>query len=513
MDAYVTCTPYVVRLTGDGTGALGSALAFQLYLPPYLGSASIDFIDLVRRPDGNPAPLLLLQHSVGSFGRQLCISYELDSEALICSPTSVEGPLAVGDLNGALAGVPPDEIVTALGADKLGVFGFAPVIPTYFTNSVRTVPGSLSGNASFESAAVGDLNHDGRLDVLVGQPVNSLNARVDSIHSLLMGATELAQVATPLPSTPGVDAVAIADVDGDGCNDIVGAGAHGQGIVHLAAGTAGGFDGGRDLPQLGYQNPATATRVSMAVADLTGDRLPEIVIADVVAHAVMAYGNHSTAAGGACVVPPPPPPPAAAMERRCRRRRRSRPRASCCKETPSTPRSRPSAILPTSPRSASPADWAGARDAFAAALPTRRRRRWTGSASRCGGSASATRRSSAGARRTPRTRARDARAMPAGVAVYLAGEYRIDGRDAESAGWLARARRLLADAPPGAERGWLAIEEAKRAADFGGGRAPRARGARDRATRTSSAWRWRSSAGRSSARGASTRASRCSTRR
>ena len=52
------------------------------------------------------------------------------------------------------------------------------------------------------------------------------------------------------------------------------------------------------------------------------------------------------------------------------------------------------------------------------------------------------------------------------MAVYLAGEYRIDGRDAESSGWLARARRLLADVPPGAERGWLAIEEAKRAPDF-----------------------------------------------
>ena len=70
LDVYVACTPYVVRLTGDGTGALGSPLAFQLYLPPYLGSATIDFLALVRRPDGNPAPLLALQHSVGSFGRR-----------------------------------------------------------------------------------------------------------------------------------------------------------------------------------------------------------------------------------------------------------------------------------------------------------------------------------------------------------------------------------------------------------------------------------------------------------
>jgi DNA-binding NarL/FixJ family response regulator len=52
-----------------------------------------------------------------------------------------------------------------------------------------------------------------------------------------------------------------------------------------------------------------------------------------------------------------------------------------------------------------------------------------------------------------------------GVAVYLAGEHRIDGRVAEAAGWLARARRLLAGERAVPEMGWLAVEEAKRAGD------------------------------------------------
>jgi RTX calcium-binding nonapeptide repeat (4 copies)/FG-GAP-like repeat len=300
LDAYVACTPYVVRLTGDGMGALGSPVAFQLYLPPYLGSATIDFLALVRRPDGNPAPLLALQHAVGSFGRQLCFSYELDAEALVCSPTPVQGPLAVGDLNGAFPGVPPDEIVTGVGTDTLGIFGFAPQLPTYLSNGVRTLPGP-----SVESAALGDLDRDGRLDVLVGQSVNSLSARADSIRYFLMGPSELAQVARTLPSTPGLDAVAIADVDGDGCNDVIGAGDHGRGIVHLGDG-AGGFDSGRDLPQLGYQNPAATTRVSMAVADLTGDGRPDLVIADQLGSAVMVYRNASTPTGACAVAPPPP---------------------------------------------------------------------------------------------------------------------------------------------------------------------------------------------------------------
>ena len=76
-------------------------------------------------------------------------------------------------------------------------------------------------------------------------------------------------------------------------------------MIHLGDG-AGGFDGGRDLPQLGYQSPATSTRVTLAVDDLTGDGRPELVIADLAAPAVMVYRNTSTAAGGPCFVAPPP---------------------------------------------------------------------------------------------------------------------------------------------------------------------------------------------------------------
>ena len=51
------------------------------------------------------------------------------------------------------------------------------------------------------------------------------------------------------------------------------------------------------------------------------------------------------------------------------------------------------------------------------------------------------------------------------LAIYLAGEHRIDGQHAAAAGWLARARRLLAAEGAVSELGWLAIEEAKRSDD------------------------------------------------
>jgi DNA-binding CsgD family transcriptional regulator len=113
------------------------------------------------------------------------------------------------------------------------------------------------------------------------------------------------------------------------------------------------------------------------------------------------------------------------------------------------------------------AEWTAARDAFAAALEEEpgdaealdglgRALWWSGERD-----AGIERRREAYAAYQARGDARRA----GGLAAYLAGECRIDGNEAAAAGWLARARRLLADAEPGPELGWLAVEEAKRASD------------------------------------------------
>jgi DNA-binding NarL/FixJ family response regulator len=113
------------------------------------------------------------------------------------------------------------------------------------------------------------------------------------------------------------------------------------------------------------------------------------------------------------------------------------------------------------------ADWAAARDAFAAALEAR-----PGDPEALDGLGQSL--WWLGDRDAGIDRRRDAyaayqrdgdRRHAARLAIYLAGEQRIDGREAESAGWLSRARRLLSGEAAVAEVGWLAIEDAKRAAD------------------------------------------------
>src|SRR3954447_2862224 len=127
LDAYVACTPYVIRLRGDGAGHLTNPESFNLGVQSYTGPQTADMLALIRRPDGNTTPLLVFQHAQGSFDRRLCASYELDPSLLVCDTNSDQGPLVVAEITGSQPGVPPDEIVTSEGGDKMGVLGFVKV--------------------------------------------------------------------------------------------------------------------------------------------------------------------------------------------------------------------------------------------------------------------------------------------------------------------------------------------------------------------------------------------------
>jgi Ca2+-binding RTX toxin-like protein len=312
IDAYVACAPNVVRLRGDGNGGFTMAESFNLFVAQPLGGTTPDMLTLVRRADGNASPLLILQRSGGSdLSRRLCAAPDLTSGGLDCDEsTPMGGPLAAGDINGTTAGVPPDEVVTGTAGNTFSVFGYfkpdsGPMAgQVLWSNSPRNVPANPSGPAGIESAAVGDLEPDGDRDVVVGQSVNSLDSRVNAIHYYRWQPAGLETNPTTLASVPGLDAVGIGDIDDDGCNDIVGGGGYGRGIVHLGDGT-GSFDSGQQIEQFGFGNDAYTTRVTMVVDDLTGDGLPDVVMNDQASALLMVFRNTSTHDGAACFDDPP----------------------------------------------------------------------------------------------------------------------------------------------------------------------------------------------------------------
>jgi Ca2+-binding RTX toxin-like protein len=316
IDALVACSPSVTRLRGDGAGHLTNPESFNLGMAQYLGSASLDLIALIRRAGGSNSPMLLFQRvGPGGLGRRLCTAPNLDLASRDCDEdTPVGSPMAVGDLFTTEQDVPPDEIITGLGQGKAGLFSrfIAPPGTPHggellWSADSRDVPGDpgLSGSAGIESATIADLEPDGDPDILVGQAMNSLADRVESIHFFnKTAAGGIEATARTLPSIPGLDAVAVADVDSDGCNDVIGAGGYGRGVVHLGDG-AGNYTNGVDLPFIRYQDPSYSTRVSMVVADLDGDSLPEIVVADQLSAAVMVFHSFSNHDGAACYDDPP----------------------------------------------------------------------------------------------------------------------------------------------------------------------------------------------------------------
>ena len=116
------------------------------------------------------------------------------------------------------------------------------------------------------------------------------------------------------------------------------------------------------------------------------------------------------------------------------------------------------------------ADWQGARDAFQSALEAE-----PGDPDALDGLGQASwwmgeRDAAIDYRREAFAGYRRAGSSPdaARLAIYLAGEHRIDGKAAAANGWIGRARRLLADEEGLPEIGWLEIEEAKRADDPAG---------------------------------------------
>jgi hypothetical protein len=240
--------------TGAGTFA-APALTAAGDNPLYLASADLNgdhLPDVVSasEDDGTLTVFFNNAQSVGAFSSPLVLK----------SPGASQ--LAIGDLNG-------DGLPDLLSADY-GVTLFVQTGPGTFASGVSL----YSGGANW--VAIGDLNDDGAADVAL---TDADGVKV-LIHSGAAGSTTFAApVSVFNASISGENIVAVADVDGDGLNDLIITdpdATDGQPSVYVliqSPATHGQF-----LSPVRYPLGTTSLPRSIAVADLNGDGRPDIVV-------------------------------------------------------------------------------------------------------------------------------------------------------------------------------------------------------------------------------------------
>lgn len=203
------------------------------------------------------------------------------------------GPTAViiADIDGD--GNP--DIVTAnngLLASPVAIFQNPGITGDIDTNSFLPRV-DFAGNSLADTLAVGDLDGDGKLDIVVG----SISGQTVSVYRnvsspVLLNANSFA-APVDFTNSSAVTSVALADIDGDRKLDIAFlAGATNTFSVYRNLSTPGSFTAGSLAARTDF--PAGANPNGVALGDLNGDGRPDVVFGNFDDDTISIYRNNST---------------------------------------------------------------------------------------------------------------------------------------------------------------------------------------------------------------------------
>src|SRR5215831_7355392 len=193
-------------------------------------------------------------------------------------PTGINpSSVAIGDLNGDGR---LDLVTANIGGDPLGTPTPAGTVSVLLGNGGGTFSAATpypTGSVLPSSVAIGDLNGDGRLDLAVanyGSPSSSVPAGTVSVFLGTSNGTFSAATQYPTGTgLPGAQSVAIGDLNGDGRLDLVVADVS-HSIAVLLGQAGGGFLTLTPRVLSALNNPS-----SVALGDLNGDGRLDLAIA------------------------------------------------------------------------------------------------------------------------------------------------------------------------------------------------------------------------------------------
>jgi hypothetical protein len=143
-----------------------------------------------------------------------------------------------------------------------------------------------SGGSFAQSVAVADVNKDGKPDVIVANASGGSNG---TVGVFLGNGDGTFQPAAVYHAPLGADSVAAADLNGDGWPDLVVAGSKGNGGSQNLAVLLNNGDGTFRAPV--YYSSGGYNISSVAVADVDGDGIPDLVLTNVCGNNACTYSS------------------------------------------------------------------------------------------------------------------------------------------------------------------------------------------------------------------------------
>ena len=196
--------------------------------------------------------------------------------------------VAIADVNGDGK---PDLVVTEVCfSSTYCTNGLVGVLLGNGDGTFQSVVNYASNGTNANSLAVTDVNGDGKPDLLVANfCLNKANCGSGGVSVLLGNGDGSFQAAVTYPSS-GRSAVSLAvgDVDGDGQLDVVV-----TNVIDNSVGILLGMSTGTFRPAVSYDSGGS-NPLSLAIADLNRDRMPDLVAANAQSSAVDVLLNNTT---------------------------------------------------------------------------------------------------------------------------------------------------------------------------------------------------------------------------